>query len=127
MIIPSVPAGQADISTSLAPTDYVSYAQVVGAGNKETPSTTSCGSDGELCPTYLMSGKCQLGEQCSYIHGLMCEVCQLACLHPFDEEQRRIHKEVRHVVITFTVLPWPLSMLHSPLTDLPSHPWLLNR
>ncbi|XP_063845141.1 E3 ubiquitin-protein ligase makorin-2-like [Scylla paramamosain] len=84
---------QPDISTSLAPTDYVSYAQVVGAGNKETSSTTSCGSDGELCPTYLMSGKCQLGEQCSYIHGLMCEVCQLACLHPFDEEQRRIHKE----------------------------------
>ncbi|KAG0730291.1 putative E3 ubiquitin-protein ligase makorin-2 [Chionoecetes opilio] len=40
-----------------------------------------------------MSGKCQLGPQCSYIHGLMCEVCQLACLHPYDGDQRRIHKE----------------------------------
>ena len=72
----------------------MSYAQVAGAGNKDTPSSTPCGSDGELCPTYLMSGKCQLGDQCSYIHGLMCEVCQLACLHPFDGHQRRIHKEV---------------------------------
>ncbi|KAK4329359.1 hypothetical protein Pmani_000282 [Petrolisthes manimaculis] len=79
----------------------VSYAQVAGAGDKE--STRSDGSNGgggglgtsdsELCPTYLMSGRCQLGEHCSYIHGLMCEVCQLACLHPYDKEQRRIHKE----------------------------------
>lgn len=83
-------------SLSLAPADYeVSYAQVAGAGNKDTVTPSGGTSDGELCPTYLMSGKCQLGDQCSYIHGLMCEVCQLACLHPFDKEQRRIHKEVR--------------------------------
>lgn len=74
----------------------VSYAQVAGGGDKDP----SCGfisdirsSDSELCPTYLMSGKCQIGENCSYIHGLLCEVCQLACLHPYDKEQRRTHKE----------------------------------
>lgn len=97
--LPFVPLSHTAIegvhNLSLSSADYeVSYAQVAGAGNKDTVTPTSGTSDGELCPTYLMSGKCQLGEQCSYIHGLMCEVCQLACLHPFDKEQRRIHKEV---------------------------------
>lgn len=85
----------------------VSYAQVAGAGDKESSATEGSSggglgtSDSELCPTYLMSGRCQLGEHCSYIHGLMCEVCQLACLHPYDKEQRRIHKEV-----SFLYLVW---------------------
>ncbi|XP_071549728.1 E3 ubiquitin-protein ligase makorin-2 [Panulirus ornatus] len=74
----------------------VSYAQVAGAGDKDSSTDSNGGigsSDSELCPTYLMSGRCHLGDSCSYIHGLLCEVCQLACLHPYDKEQRRIHKE----------------------------------
>lgn len=91
----------------------VSYAQVAGAGDKESSATEGSSggglgtSDSELCPTYLMSGRCQLGEHCSYIHGLMCEVCQLACLHPYDKEQRRIHKEV-----SFFILFGNLTVLH---------------
>ncbi|XP_066960248.1 probable E3 ubiquitin-protein ligase makorin-1 isoform X1 [Macrobrachium rosenbergii] len=72
----------------------VSYAQVAGAGDKTSESSSNLNSsDSELCPMFLMSGVCQLGEYCTYIHGSMCEVCQLACLHPYDKEQRRIHKE----------------------------------
>ncbi|KAK7066275.1 E3 ubiquitin-protein ligase makorin-1, partial [Halocaridina rubra] len=72
----------------------VSYAQVAGAGDKVSegpvPATSS---DSELCPMLIITGVCQAGEYCTYIHGSLCEVCQLACLHPYDKEQRRLHKE----------------------------------
>ncbi|CAL4131995.1 unnamed protein product, partial [Meganyctiphanes norvegica] len=82
----------------------VSYAQAAGAGDLIPSgslglSSSSVGgisgdcSDSELCPTYLMSGLCQHGESCPYVHGDFCEVCQLACLHPHDQAQRDKHRE----------------------------------
>lgn len=47
----------------------------------------------ELC-TYYMDGECPFGPECPYIHGELCEICQKSCLHPFDENQRRIHTEL---------------------------------
>lgn len=77
-------------------TSEVSFAQVVGneiskSGTQEEKE--SCDPYSELCPYYLMSGFCQ-DENCSYIHGLLCEMCQLACLHPLNEKQRNSHIEV---------------------------------
>ena len=74
----------------------LSFAQVVGKGVEGGAASASGGSDSDLCPFYLFSGVCRNEEECQYTHGLFCELCQLACLHPFDEEQRTKHVEVRH-------------------------------
>lgn len=50
-------------------------------------------STSELCPYYLM-GFCRYGEECSYIHGDLCELCNQHCLHPKDEAQRLEHNQV---------------------------------
>ena len=76
--------------------EFVSYAQVAGRGEScsDKGGGKEWSSDSELCPYYLVSGNCIQGEYCTYIHGLFCEVCQLACLHPDDLEQRKKHTEV---------------------------------
>ncbi|XP_047475501.1 probable E3 ubiquitin-protein ligase makorin-1 isoform X1 [Penaeus chinensis] len=74
----------------------VSYAQVAGAGDKGSSGGSNSGarsSDSEFCSSYLMTGICEVGDHCTYIHGQFCEMCQLAYLHPYDKEQRRIHRE----------------------------------
>lgn len=69
---------------------HKSYAEVVN---------TSAGNNGEwtppvklnvLCP-YSEAGECKLGDACTYLHGLLCELCGKACLHPFDKEQHKKH------------------------------------
>lgn len=84
---------------SLCHSEYdVSYAQVAGAGDKGSSGGSNSGarsSDSEFCSSYLMTGICEVGDHCTYIHGQFCEMCQLAYLHPYDKEQRRIHREVR--------------------------------
>lgn len=91
----------------------VSYAQVAGAGDKGSSGGSNSearSSDSEFCSSYLMTGICEVGDHCTYIHGQFCEMCQLAYLHPYDKEQRRIHREVRyrgcHLFI-FTIVPIP--------------------
>lgn len=47
-----------------------------------------------LCPYSLASGECPFPEgHCSYLHGLVCDLCYSACLHPYNEEQRHQHRE----------------------------------
>lgn len=67
-----------------------SYADTVKANTvnsepEKLPST-------ELC-AYFMIGECPLQDQCPYVHGIICELCHKACLHPFDEKQRKAHTE----------------------------------
>ncbi|CAL1612939.1 unnamed protein product [Knipowitschia caucasica] len=47
----------------------------------------------QLCP-YLVMGECRYGDQCVYLHGDRCEVCNLHLLHPTDAEQRREHEKM---------------------------------
>lgn len=47
----------------------------------------------ELC-AYYVDGECPFGPECQYTHGDFCEICQKACMNPFDEDQRRMHTEV---------------------------------
>lgn len=42
---------------------------------------------------YAQMDKCPNGESCSFIHFETCELCQKACLHPTDKEQRAMHIE----------------------------------
>nr|CAH0112854.1 unnamed protein product [Daphnia galeata] len=49
-------------------------------------------STSQICPYYYM-GSCRYGEECTYIHGDVCELCGLNCLHPTDEAQRDEHNQ----------------------------------
>ena len=78
----------------------VSFAQMVGDSETTDSEAVTVKSDdpirdafSELCPFYMVSGRCQRGT-CTYIHGNLCEMCQLACLHPTDENQRNSHIKV---------------------------------
>lgn len=47
-----------------------------------------------MCPFSLASGECPYPEgHCNYLHGLVCDLCYSACLHPYNEEQRHQHRE----------------------------------
>lgn len=47
----------------------------------------------QLCP-YAAAGHCFYEENCTYLHGDLCEVCGLQVLHPHDAEQRRAHEKM---------------------------------
>ncbi|XP_034539500.1 probable E3 ubiquitin-protein ligase makorin-2 [Notolabrus celidotus] len=47
----------------------------------------------QLCP-YAAAGHCYYEENCTYLHGDLCEVCGLQVLHPHDTEQRRAHEKM---------------------------------
>ena len=86
---------------SLAPTSYLNAAasgvEVTGT-EKPTPSTSQS-QDQEvvdqsvICP-FASMGTCRYGENCTYLHGDVCDTCGLAVLHPDNEEQRTTHMQV---------------------------------
>ncbi|XP_054720229.1 probable E3 ubiquitin-protein ligase makorin-1 [Uloborus diversus] len=45
----------------------------------------------ELC--YYLIECCPYGGECPYIHGDACDICGYVCLHPYNEQQRIIHRE----------------------------------
>lgn len=45
-----------------------------------------------LCP-FAAIRDCPYGDQCSYLHGDLCDMCGCLCLHPTDEEQRKEHQD----------------------------------
>ncbi|KAJ1361728.1 hypothetical protein KIN20_021057 [Parelaphostrongylus tenuis] len=59
-----------------------SYAVAAGStenGEKSLP----------LCP-YFEMGECK-NEKCQFVHGLVCDMCSRACIHPYDEKQQKQH------------------------------------
>ncbi|CAF0811633.1 unnamed protein product [Brachionus calyciflorus] len=45
-----------------------------------------------LCPYFEKQLECPF-TSCTYIHGDLCDICNLACLHPFDSQQRETHRK----------------------------------
>jgi E3 ubiquitin-protein ligase makorin len=48
-----------------------------------------------LCPYAEKDGICEAletGRYCPYIHGDLCDLCELPALHPFNEKQREQHR-----------------------------------
>lgn len=45
-----------------------------------------------LCPFARGSDHCPQPD-CTYLHGDKCDFCNCLCLHPFDREQRNIHRD----------------------------------
>ncbi|VDK87156.1 unnamed protein product [Litomosoides sigmodontis] len=44
-----------------------------------------------LCP-YFETGECDKGDKCQFVHGDVCDLCNVPCLHPMDAEQRAQHR-----------------------------------
>lgn len=90
-------SGHAPISTNwinapeFVPKTTRSYAETLKA-NTLIDSESEKMSSVELCSLFMID-ECPFKEQCPYVHGIVCELCNKACLHPFDEKQRKTHTE----------------------------------
>lgn len=50
-----------------------------------------------ICPFAAKTGTCETiesGNFCPYIHGELCDLCEMPVLHPYDEQQREQHRAV---------------------------------
>ena len=66
-----------------------SYARAVcSSGQAANPASEP------LCPYAEASGICKKMD-CPYLHGILCEMCGRAALHPFNDELRQKHTTVR--------------------------------
>ncbi|XP_038668607.1 probable E3 ubiquitin-protein ligase makorin-2 isoform X3 [Scyliorhinus canicula] len=70
-----------------------SYLDAVRSGLDVSASVCSHNSAQQLCP-FAAVGECHYGDSCLYLHGDVCEVCELQVLHPTDLEQRRAHEQM---------------------------------
>lgn len=66
--------------------NYMEYLQ------RKSQAASAQGSTAPLCPYFEKSLECPFGEECAYIHGDFCDVCNMPCLHPYDEKQRDEHR-----------------------------------
>ncbi|XP_003393709.1 probable E3 ubiquitin-protein ligase makorin-1 isoform X1 [Bombus terrestris] len=63
----------------------ISYAQAVNSSDQ-----ASSPSSEPLCPYAEATGICKKRD-CTYLHGDICELCNRAALHPYNEELRKKH------------------------------------
>ncbi|XP_068107898.1 E3 ubiquitin-protein ligase makorin-2 [Hyperolius riggenbachi] len=71
-----------------------SYLQAICTGLEEGEAASPYpGDPQQLCP-YAAAGTCQFGVDCAYLHGDMCDICNLQVLHPYDLEQRKSHEKL---------------------------------
>ena len=55
-----------------------------------------------LCPYAEKDGICEAletGRYCPYIHGDLCDLCEMPALHPTNEKQREQHRLVNRMNI----------------------------
>eukprot|EP00794_Sanderia_malayensis_P007547 gene7547-8384_t len=45
-----------------------------------------------MCP-FAAVRECPYGDECYYVHGLRCDICELECLNPLDPEQQMEHRK----------------------------------
>jgi E3 ubiquitin-protein ligase makorin len=46
-----------------------------------------------LCPYYEKTMTCPFNDTCEYVHGELCDICNMPCLNPFDQEQCESHRK----------------------------------
>ena len=66
--------------------NYSEYLKRKREMNKEEAKKT-------LCPIYEKSQVCPFDKYCEFVHGDVCDICNVACLNPFDERQREAHRK----------------------------------
>lgn len=70
-----------------------SYAQAVNPMD-DTPEYFNP-SQQSLCPYISKDGFCRYPPgECSNLHGEMCDMCCKAVIHPYNEEERKKHRQV---------------------------------
>nr|XP_023027142.1 probable E3 ubiquitin-protein ligase makorin-1 isoform X2 [Leptinotarsa decemlineata] len=50
-------------------------------------------ADRKLCPYVNKDGICRNLTDCTFLHGDMCDMCERLILHPYNEEQRKRHRQ----------------------------------
>ncbi|XP_029456648.1 probable E3 ubiquitin-protein ligase makorin-2 isoform X2 [Rhinatrema bivittatum] len=70
-----------------------SYLEAIRSGLEEVEAASSYSDAQQLCP-FAAAGTCHYGDSCLYLHGDVCEICELQVLHPFDQEQRKMHEKM---------------------------------
>ena len=68
--------------------NYVEYLK----RRNEASASTASNAVSVICPYFEKSLECPFGANCEYTHGDVCDICNMACLSPFDEVQREAHK-----------------------------------
>ncbi|XP_065917991.1 E3 ubiquitin-protein ligase makorin-1-like isoform X2 [Dysidea avara] len=74
--------------------DISSYSEAAKSGteaefiDKITPDVAAL----LLCP-FAAKGFCPFGDDCEYLHGLVCDLCGCECLHPYDISQQEEHRK----------------------------------
>ncbi|XP_013875515.1 E3 ubiquitin-protein ligase makorin-2 [Austrofundulus limnaeus] len=85
-----------DVPAAAAPQSYVDAIRTgLDASSLEAECLPVGGAyqdRSQLCP-YAAAGHCYYEDSCTYLHGDLCEVCNLQVLHPHDGEQRRAHEK----------------------------------
>lgn len=66
-----------------------SYAEAVNA-----EAIAEKNANRKLCPYVNKDGICRNLTDCTYLHGELCDMCSRLILHPFNEEQRKRHRQV---------------------------------
>ncbi|XP_071351422.1 E3 ubiquitin-protein ligase makorin-2 [Trachinotus anak] len=86
-----------EVTTAAAPQSYVDAIRTgldASAQEQATPPVSATSQNlPQLCP-YAATGHCFYEENCTYLHGDLCDVCGLQVLHPHDPEQRRAHEKM---------------------------------
>lgn len=66
-----------------------SYAEAVNAA-----AIAEKNANRKLCPYVNKDGICRNLTDCTYLHGELCDMCSRRILHPYNEEQRKRHRQV---------------------------------
>nr|XP_033782186.1 probable E3 ubiquitin-protein ligase makorin-2 [Geotrypetes seraphini] len=70
-----------------------SYLEAIRTGLEDVEAASSYPDAQQLCP-FAAAGTCHYGDSCLYLHGNICQICDLQVLHPFDQEQRKMHEKM---------------------------------
>ena len=60
---------------------------------KRKKETQSGEATSQLCPIYEKTLVCPFDVYCQFVHGDLCDICNMACLDPFDETKRTEHRK----------------------------------
>ena len=80
-----------EAAATTSETESRSWAQVVNP--VAMAELTVSDAESQLCP-FGVVGECRYGENCAYIHGVLCDLCGRAALHPGHERQQKEHMKV---------------------------------
>ncbi|EFP11752.1 hypothetical protein CRE_26745 [Caenorhabditis remanei] len=62
-------------------------------GGSTSSSNSPLTADAQMCPYHLKNGDCNRKDfACPFAHGDLCDMCHQWCLHPTNQELRKLHQ-----------------------------------